>query len=88
VLEKNSTETTSAAAVGTTVNATEIVLEFVFDGSAVDAWVNGVQQTRLATTNLPNDENLTPSIEFETTETAAITCDVNWWRVIQIDGTK
>lgn len=88
VLEKNSTETTSASAVGTLANATNVTLEFVFDGTYVDAYVNGVVQTRLATTNLPNDEFLTPSLEFETTETAAITCTVNWWRCIQIDGTK
>jgi hypothetical protein len=88
VLEKNNTETTSASAVHTLVDATNVTLEFVFDGTYIDAWVDGVLQTRLATTNLPNDEFLTPTIEFENGEAAAQTMTVNWWRCIQIDGTK
>lgn len=86
VLEKNSTETTSAAAVGTLADATDIVLEFVFDGTYVDAWVDGELQTRLAVTNLPSDEQLTPSIEFLTGEAAAQTLSVAWWRVIQVNA--
>lgn len=88
VLEKNSTETTSASAVGTLADATNITLEFVFDGTYVNAYVDGVEQTRLAVTNLPNDEFLTPSIHFLTGEATANTMTVNWWRAIQIDGTK
>lgn len=88
VLEKNSTETTSASAVGTLADATDVVLEFVFDGTYVDAWVNGVQQTRLATTNLPNDEWLTPSVHVLTGTTAAATLTINWMRAVMIDGSK
>lgn len=88
VLEKDSTETTSAAAVGTLADATNITLEFMFDGTYVDAWVDGVLQTRLVTTNLPNDEWLTPSIHLLTGEGAAQTMTVNWWRAIMVDGAK
>lgn len=88
VLEKDSTETTSATAVGTLADATNITLEFFFDGTYVDAWVDGVLQTRLATTNLPNNEYLTPSIHLLTGEAAVQTLTVNWWRVVQVDGTK
>ena len=88
VLEKNSTETTSAAPVGTFADATDITLEFIFDGTSVDAWVNGTRQTRLAVTNLPDDENLTPSVEFLTGAASAETMTINWMRAIQIDGTK
>lgn len=86
VLEKDSTETTSAAAVGTLADDTDIVLEFLFDGTNADCWVNGTLQTRLATTNLPDDEQLTPSIEYLTGEAVANTCTVNWMRVIQINA--
>jgi hypothetical protein len=83
VLEKDSTETTSAAAVGTLADATNITLEFFFDGTNIDAYVNGVVQTRLATTNLPDDEQLTPSIAFLAGEAVAKTMTVNWWRSIK-----
>lgn len=86
VLEKDSTETTSASAVGTLADATNVTLEFLFDGTNVDAFVNGTLQTRLATTNLPDDEQLTPSIHFLTGEAVANTMTVNWWRAIQISA--
>lgn len=86
VLEKNSTETASGSAVATMVDATNIILEFVFNGGYVDSYVDGVLQTRLAITNLPDDEQLTPSIHFLTGAAAVKTCRVNWLRVIQIDA--
>ena len=88
VLEKDSTETTSASAVGTLADATNVTLEFFFDGTNVDAWVDGTLQTRLAVTNLPDNEFLTPSIHFLTGEAAAQTMTVNWWRTVQVDSTK
>jgi hypothetical protein len=86
VLEKDSTETTSASAIGTLADATNITLEFLFDGSNVDSWVDGTLQTRLATTNLPDDEQLTPSIHFLTGEAVANTMTVNWMRAIQVNA--
>lgn len=86
VLEKDNSETTSASAVGTLADTTNIILEFVFDGSAVDSWVDGVLQTRLATTNLPDNEQLTPSIHFLTGAASAETMTINWWRSIQINA--
>ncbi len=86
VLEKDSTETTSASAIGTFADATDIILEFLFDGTNVDCWVNGTLQTRLATTNLPDNEQLTPSIEFLTGAASAETLTVNWLRAIQINA--
>jgi hypothetical protein len=86
VLEKNSTETTSASAVGTFADATDIILEFVFDGTYVDAWVDGTLQTRLAVTNIPDDEQLTPSIEFLTGAASAETMTVKWLRAIQVNA--
>lgn len=86
VLEKDSTETTSAAAVGTLADATDVTLEFLFDGTYVDAWVDGVLQTRLATTNLPDDEQLTVSVEYLSGEAAAQTMTIKWLRAIQINA--
>ncbi len=86
VLEKDSTETTSAAAVGTFADTTNVTLEFIFDGTNVDAWVNGTLQTRLVATNIPDDEQLTPSIEFLAGEAVAKTMTINWLRVIQINA--
>ena len=86
VLEKDSTETTSASAVGTLADTTNVTLEFLFDGTNVDAWVNGTLQTRLATTNLPDNEQLTPSIHFLTGAASAETMTVNWWRAIQVNA--
>lgn len=83
VLEKDSTETSTnygtAVAAGVTLK-----LEFYFDGTNVDWYVNDVLQTRPATTNLPNDEYLTPSIQVLTGSAAIITADVGYLRAIQI----
>lgn len=86
VLEKDSTETTGTVA--TFAATTDITLEFLFDGTYVDAWVNGTLQDRLATTNLPDNEFLTPSIHFLAGSTTAKTMTINWMRAISIDGTK
>lgn len=84
VLEKNSTETESAAIL--TADTNFHTLSFVFDGTRAVAFVDGVEQSILAQTNLPNDEFLTPSIHFLTGDAAAITMEVDWVRVIQINA--
>lgn len=84
VLEKDSTET--ATNYGTAIAAdTYYIVEFLFDGTNVDWYVNGVLQTRPANTNLPNDEFLTPSIHFLTGAAAAETMNVDWIRAIQLN---
>jgi hypothetical protein len=85
VIEKDSAETESAALL-TAVKDTYMTLEFFFDGTNIDAYVNGVLQTRLAMTNLPDDEELTPSIAFLTGAAAAKTMTVDWIRAIQINA--
>lgn len=85
VLEKDSTETESSS-IHTAVADTFVILEFFFDGTHVDAYVNGTLQTRLAVTNLPDDEELTPSIHFLTGAAAAISMTVDWIRTIQINA--
>jgi hypothetical protein len=83
VLEKDSTET--ATAYGTALVAdTWYTVEFLFDGTNVDWYVNGVLQTRPAISNLPNDEFLTPSIHFLAGTTGGMTMSVDWIRAISI----
>lgn len=83
VLEKNSTETSTTAV--TIAAATDYTLEFYFDGTNVYFWVDGVLGEAPVTTNLPDDEWLTPTIAFLTGTTAAITCSVDWIRTLQIN---
>jgi hypothetical protein len=84
VLEKGSAETT-AVVLATMAAGTWYTLEFFFDGVNVDCWVNGTLQTRLAITNLPNTEELTPSIHVLTGEAVSHTCTVDWVRAIQFN---
>ena len=82
VLEQDSTETTATA--HTLVDATDVTLEFVCDGVTVTFFVNGVALAALAQTNVPDDELLTPSIEFLTGEAVANTCLIKWMRARRI----
>lgn len=86
VLEKNSLETSTSVA--TMTDATDIELEFYWDGTNVTAYVNGVEVTSVATTdtNFPNDELLTPSIAFLTGEAVANNLQAAYMRTIQLRG--
>lgn len=84
VIEKNTTETTATAL--TVAADTFYTLEITWDGSNVDFYVDGVQLTRPAQTNVPDDEFLTPTIHFLTGEAIAHTMTVDWIRAIQIVG--
>lgn len=86
VLEKNSTETSTAAAI-LTADTSYHILEFLFDGSSITYYVDGVEGSEtLVTTNLPDDEELTVSVEFLTGAAAAITMTVDWVHCIQINA--
>lgn len=82
VTEKNSTETQTNS-VGTLVDDTYVILEWYFDGTAVEFFVDGASVAR-HTANIPDDELLTIAIEFETGEAAAQTCTIDWIRAIVI----
>lgn len=82
VTEKDSTETATAA-VHTLVADTYVVLEFYFDGTTVEAFVNGTSVASHSA-NIPNDELLTPSIAFLTGNAAVETMTVDWVRAIQV----
>jgi hypothetical protein len=83
VLEKNSTETATAAA--TIADDTFVTLEWYYDGTYVDFFVDGVAGTRPAVTNLVGDEELTPSIHFLTGEADTNILTIEWARAIQFN---
>jgi hypothetical protein len=83
VLEKNTTETATAA--WTAATSDYVTLEFYFDGTYVDFWVDGVQGTRPAITNLVQDEELTLSVSFLNGSAAARTLRIDWMRCIQFN---
>jgi hypothetical protein len=87
VLEKNSVET-EIASVHALAADTYLVLEFAYDGTDVRAYVNGSQVAQVPATNANfcNDEFLTPSLHFLTGAAAAITCNVDWIRAIQMQA--
>lgn len=83
MLEKDSTETLTSS-VHTIVADTAVDLEWFFDGSTVEVFVNGVSVATPAVTNLPNDEFLRKSIQFLTGEAVAKTFTLDKLVIIQI----
>lgn len=74
----------SSGSIATLVDDTWIIAEFYFDGTYVDSYIDGTLQTRLAVTNIPNDENLTVSLALLSGEATANTATIDWVRVFQI----
>lgn len=68
---------------GTLVDNVYSVLEFVWDGSSkITPYFDNIAATAL-TTNLPDDEAMTPTFELLTGETGVNTVTIDWLRVIQ-----
>lgn len=82
MLEKDNTETLSAA-LHTVVADTFVTLEFFYDGSGVEVFVDGVSVASPAVTNLPDDEELRVSLQFLNGSAAAGTATIDWIRVFQ-----
>ena len=83
VTEASSTETQNDSA-GTLVDATEIELEFYYDGTAgnVEFYIDGTL-VNTHTTNIPSTQ-MRVSLHFLTGEATANTCTIDWIRCIQI----
>lgn len=85
VVEKDSTETTATAvaSVGTGYR----IYELVHDGSTLEAFVDGVSVGTVATTNLPNDEELKVVVQaLAGAAAASLVVDIDYIRVIQVGG--
>lgn len=82
-IEKSTTETNFDPTV-TLVDATAVDLEFYYDGSGLEIFVDGASQGKPAVTNLPDDVVMRLSWEFLTGAASAETMDINRITVIQI----
>jgi len=80
-LEKDSTETSSAAY---TCDTSYHIVEFYYDGSHINWYVDGTAMTRPAETNLCDDEYLTPTIAVLTGEGNACALTVDWIRAFEL----
>ncbi len=77
-VEKDNTAT-SEAAVATVADDTYLVAGFYYNGvDAIEVYVNDVKQATVATTNLPDDEELTISFGIQNGEAAAKTMSVDY----------
>ncbi len=83
MLEKDSTETLSASLL-TAANNTAVDLEFYWDGTSIEVFVNGASVATPAVTNLPNDEFLRKTIQFLAGEAVAKTFTLDKLVIIQI----
>lgn len=81
VTESGSTETQSDT-VGTLADDTDIELEFYYNGSNVEFFVNG-SSVATSSSNIPSTE-MRVSVHFLTGEATANTCTIDEIRVIQI----
>jgi hypothetical protein len=82
MLEKDSTETLTAS-LHTAVADTAVDLEWYWDGTGVEFFVDGASAATPAVTNLPNDEFLRPSIHFLAGEAVAKTFTLDKLVIIQ-----
>lgn len=82
-VEKDSTET-QADTLGTLAADTEVDLEFYWDGSTLEAFIDGVSVATPALTNLPDDEELTLSFQGLTGAASAETFTLHKCYAIQI----
>lgn len=82
VTEKESTETQTDS-LATFAADTFVVLEWYFDGTTVYAFIDGTQ-VAAHTANIPDNELLTPTIQFLAGSTTAKTMTIDWVRAVQI----
>ena len=84
VAEKNSVENENAAA--TLVDDTYVTAEFYYDGTDVNAYIDGALVATILASNasFPDDEILRLTMECVTGETTANTCTIKWVRLIHI----
>ena len=84
VTEKNSIASTTA--VHTLVDATYVTMEFLYDGTSVYVYIDGVEIAKIddGISTFPNDELMRLSLEFLTGEGTGNTCTLTELRMIHI----
>ncbi|MCL4822046.1 MAG: hypothetical protein KJ067_23200 [Vicinamibacteria bacterium] len=85
MLEKDSTETLSAA-LATLTTGWHVVEFYVHADGSVRFLIDGVVVWEPALTNFPDDEELSPALQFLAGSAGAKTLDVDWMRAVQIGG--
>ena len=85
-VEKDSVTSTLAAA--TLTDLGWITAEFYYDGTSVEAFIDGASVGSIAKTDtsFPNDEFLTPTVAMLTGEGTANILLIDWMRSIQLHG--
>lgn len=76
VVNKNSTATT-VSGLKTLAASTAYFLEFYWDGSGLEVFVDGVSVATPAVTNLPDDEEMRVSVHFLAGTTGGMTCAID-----------
>ena len=82
VTEKDSVET-QAAAVATLAANTTVTLEIYCSGGSVSYYINGLESA-VHTTNIPDDESLSPIIQFLSGSAGAKRMKIAWGRAFSI----
>lgn len=82
VAEKGSSETTGAVT-ATLTDDTDFILEMLFDGTRLKAYVDGVKIFDAVPANLPDTEPLRLSLHFLTGEAVVNTLNVKWLKAFQ-----
>lgn len=89
LVEKNSTETTleTVPSVGTGYRYYEFIYDATGASPSIEVFVDGVSYGTIALTNLPDDEELRPSVHVLAGAAAAsLVCDIDFLRIIQVGG--
>lgn len=81
-VNKNSTAT-NVAGLKTLAASTAYILEFYYDGTRLEVFVDGVSVATPAITNLPDDEELRVTVQFLAGTTGGMTLAVDWLRCIK-----
>lgn len=82
--EIETAETATSTAAATIADATDVTLEWYWNGSAITFYVDGTLTGTPAITNIPTAEYMSPVIELLAGADAAKTMTVSWMRCIQL----
>jgi hypothetical protein len=86
IVENTNVEDSTNAA--TLTDAGWVVAEFVYDGTKVEAYIDGssIGSVAISSASFPDDEYLTPTLAMLSGEATANTLTVDWMRAIQLHG--
>jgi len=82
------TNTEGSTTVATLVAATDVIVEFLFDGTTITPYVNGVAfaGTARSHASFPHDMELRLTVEFLNGAAGVETCTLSWLKLIHLRG--